>query len=206
MLKIWGRTNSINVQKVLWTVEELNIHYQRIDAGLQIGVNNEEWFANLNPNRTTPTIEDDGFVLWESNVIIRYLTERYGPEEFYPTDPQQKALMEQWMDWQQTTVMLDLGPLFLSLIRTPKDQQDAELISRTAENMEQHMAILDGHLRDKDYLLGPKLTATDIPVGAVVYRWYALDVPHPEFPALKDWYKRLQTSSAYREQIMKPLS
>ena len=206
MIKIWGRANSINVQKALWTVEELSIPYERIDAGLQYGVNNEDWFGDLNPNRTIPTIEDGDFILWESNVIVRYLAEHYGPEGFYPTAPQQKALMEQWMDWQQTTVMLDLGPLFLSLVRTAEEDRDQGLVERTAENMQAHMAILNNHLSGRDFILGSEMTCADIPLGAVAYRWYALNVAHSDFPALQAWYNRLQDSASYREQIMLPLS
>jgi glutathione S-transferase len=73
MLKIWGRPNSINVQKVMWTVSELGLEAERLDAGLEFGVVSEPWFKTYNPNRLVPTIEDDGFVLWESNVIVRYL-------------------------------------------------------------------------------------------------------------------------------------
>lgn len=206
MLKIWGRANSINVQKVLWLADELNLNYERIDAGLQFGVNDQPWFSSVNPNRTIPTIDDNGFILWESNVIVRYLAKRYGTSDFYLADLRQEALMEQWMDWQQTTVMLDLGPLFLNLIRTPEEQQEKALIERTSQQMIRHMAILNTHLSDRDYILGSSMTAADIPPGAAVYRWYALDVEHSDFPALNAWYERLQTPDAYSHHIMQPLS
>jgi glutathione S-transferase len=69
MLTIWGRTNSINVMKVLWACDEVGVPYQRIDAGMQFGVVDTPEYAHMNPNRRVPTINDDGFVLWESSAI-----------------------------------------------------------------------------------------------------------------------------------------
>jgi glutathione S-transferase len=74
MLNLWGRINSINVQKVLWALDELKVPYERSDAGMQFGVVNEPFYRKMNPNGRVPTIEDDGFVLWESNAIVRYLS------------------------------------------------------------------------------------------------------------------------------------
>ena len=76
MLKIWGRTNSINVQKPLLALEELGIAYERIDAGLHFGVNNTPEYQAMNPNAVVPTINDDGFILWESNACVRYLARK----------------------------------------------------------------------------------------------------------------------------------
>ena len=103
MLKLWGRTNSINVMKVLWCLDELGLEYEREDAGMKFGVVNEDFYAEMNPNRKVPTLEDDGLVLWESNVIVRYLSAKFGLGTLCPEDPGQRALSDQWMDWQQTT-------------------------------------------------------------------------------------------------------
>src|SRR5262245_33782308 len=80
MLKIWGRVNSVNVQKVMWAVAELGIPHERINAGMQFGVVTTPEYRKMNPNGRVPTIEDGGFVLWESNTIVRYLYAKYGPQ------------------------------------------------------------------------------------------------------------------------------
>src|SRR5450631_4370637 len=104
MLKVWGRANSVNVQKVLWTCEELALPYKRIEAGMEYGVVSTPEYKKLNPNAMVPTIDDDGFVLWESNAIVRYLAAKYGAGSLWPADPKIRASADRWMDWQQTTL------------------------------------------------------------------------------------------------------
>jgi glutathione S-transferase len=79
MLRIWGRTNSINVQKVLWCCHELGLDYERIDAGSDFGVTDTPEYVAMNPNRLVPTIDDGDIRLWESNVIVRYLAQPREP-------------------------------------------------------------------------------------------------------------------------------
>jgi glutathione S-transferase len=121
MLKIWGRTNSLNVQKVLLCVEEIGLPYERLDAGLQFGVNDTPAYRALNPNGLVPTIEDDGFILWESNSITRYLAARHAPDVLWPRDPQRRAEAERWMDWQLSVLNAAINPAFVNLIRTPPE-------------------------------------------------------------------------------------
>ena len=98
MLKILGRTNSSNVQKVLWACDELELSYQREDIGGDFGGNQELTYLAMNPNGLVPTMIDNGNVLWESNAIIRYLCESRAPNVLLPKDPWQVALAQQWMD------------------------------------------------------------------------------------------------------------
>ena len=207
MLKIWGRKNSINVQKVMWTVAELGLEPERIDAGMAHGIVGEPWYAALNPNRMVPTIDDDGVVLWESNVIVRYLAAKHAPGTLMPTDPVARAKAEMWMDWQQNTLMpAGLSPLFLGLIRTPPDKRDAGALRKAAEVTESALRTLDAHLAKQAYVLGDSLTVADIPVGVATYRWYALPVEHAELPHLRAWYDRLKQRPAFAEHVMLPLT
>ena len=103
MLKVWGRVNSINVQKVLWALEELKVPYERTDAGMAFGVVNEPFYKKMNPNSRVPTIDDDGFVLWESNAIVRYLAAKHGAGTLSPSDPRQRADADRWMEGRRTT-------------------------------------------------------------------------------------------------------
>src|SRR5580700_11331791 len=129
MLKIWGRANSINVQKVLWVSEELGLFFDRVDAGMQFGVVDTPEYQALNPNALVPTIDDDGFILWESNAIVRYLAAKYGaqdgPNSLWPDDLQTRALADRWMDWQQMLWAKGLREVFWTLVRTPQEQRDA---------------------------------------------------------------------------------
>ena len=75
MLTIYGRVNSVNVQKVLWCLAELGVPHTRIDAGLEHGKNHEPWYLALNPNGRVPLMQDGSFTLWESNTIVRYLSQ-----------------------------------------------------------------------------------------------------------------------------------
>jgi glutathione S-transferase len=206
MLRIWGRKNSINVQKVMWAVGELGIEAERIEAGMSHGIVNEAWYAAYNPNRLVPTIDDDGVVLWESNVIVRYLAAKHALGSLMPADPVARAKAEMWMDWQQSTVMPDLGPLFLGLIRTPPERRDTSAIRRAGETVEAALQTLDAHLAGRAYVGGDSLTVADIPLGCVTYRWYALPVEHAELPNLRAWYDRLKKRPAFARHVMLPLT
>ncbi len=206
MLKIWGRTNSVNVQKVMWTIAELGLDAERIDAGMAHGIVNEPRFAALNPNRTVPVIDDGGVVVWESNAIIRYLAAKYAPGQLIPTDAAARAKAEMWMDWQQTTLMPGMSPLFLGLIRTPPEKRDAKAIADGAKSVTAAMRILDAHLAGQSYVAADHLSVADIPLGCAVYRWYALPTDHADFPNLKAWYDRLATRPGFKAHVMLPLT
>jgi glutathione S-transferase len=129
VLKIWGRKNSVNVQKVLWCAAELDLDYERIDAGLEFGLNNEEWFLALNPNGRVPLIQDGDFTLWESNSIVRYLCATHDLGGLYPKSPRQRAAAERWMDWQLSTLAGPTSIAFRNLVRTPPGKRDAAAVT-----------------------------------------------------------------------------
>jgi glutathione S-transferase len=205
MLKIFGRTNSINVQKVMWTVAELRLPHERVNAGMAHGVVGEPWYADLNPNRLVPAIDDDGVVLWESNVIVRYLAARHASGTLMPADPAMRARAEMWMDWQQTSFP-GFGPLFLGLIRTPPEKRDMAAIRAGQESTEAELRLLDKYLANRAYMIADDLTVADIPLGCVAYRWYALPIERPELPNLRGWYERLTTRPAFAQHVMLPLT
>ena len=104
LLNIWGRLSSINVRKVVWAAQEAGVPFERVDAGMAFGIVDTPAYRAHNPNALVPLIDDGGFVLWESNAIVRYLLARYAPGRLYPDDLQQRFDAERWMDWQQTTL------------------------------------------------------------------------------------------------------
>ena len=206
MLKIWGRTNSINVQKVLWTCGELGLAYERIDAGLQFGVVGTPEYKAMNPNSRIPTISDNGFVLWESNTIVRYLSSKYSIGGLMPAELTARADAERWMDWVTSTLNPAVTPVFWGLIRTAPEKRDMKTIDAARLQCETLFGILDQALAHKQYIIGDTLTVGDIPIGAYAYRWMSLPIERPRLASLEAWYARLQARAAYRQHVMLPLS
>ena len=206
MLRIWGRTNSVNVQKVLWCCAELGITYQRIDAGMHFGVVTTPDYLALNPNALVPTIEDDGFVLWESNVIVRYLASRYGNGSLYPADIQMRFAAEKWMDWQATTLWPTFRAVFMGLVRTPPERRDHAAIAAGQQESLRVLGALDGQLARTRFVAGESLTMGDIPVGASIHRCFALGTEREKLPNVARWYDELTERAGYRENVMLPLS
>jgi glutathione S-transferase len=207
MLTLWGRRNSINVQKVAWTLDELGLKYRRIDAGGPFGGLDQPGYGALNPNRRIPVLEDGAVVVWESNAIVRYLAARYGEGSLWAADPGARARADMWMDWQQTVLQPDLGPLFVALIRTPPEQRDAAALARLAERVTTSLEALETQLQRQAFVAGEAFSMGDIPVGAAVWRWNALPlVTRPAMPAIAAWQARLMARPGFREQVAQPLS
>jgi len=206
MLKLWGRINSINVQKVLWALEELKVPYERTDAGLQYGVVNEPFYRKMNPNGRVPTIEDDGLTLWESNSIVRYLSAKHGAGTLWPNDPKQRADCDRWMDWATSTVAPALTPVFWGLVRTPPEKRDRKAIDDGVEKAAVAFQALEQSLEGRDYVGGKAFSMGDIPLGTFVYRWSALDIKRPKLSRVEAYFARLQLRPAYKKHVMLPLS
>lgn len=206
MIEVWGRDNSVNVQKVLWCCEELDLAYRLIKAGGPFGRTDEPEYRALNPTGLIPTLVDDGIVHWESNAIVRYLARRYGAGTLWPDDPQNHARAESWMEWQ-TAVWLRLRPAFIGLIRTPEAERDTARIESSVEATAGNMQLLESHLAKHDYVAGTAFSMGDIPIGATVSRWLKLDISHPPTPALTAWQQRLAQRRAFTDAVSSiPLS
>lgn len=206
MLIIWGRDNSVNVQKVLWCCEEAGIQYQRLDAGLNFGVVNTPEYRGLNPNGLVPTIDEDGFVLWESNAIVRYLAAKHAAGTLWPENPKARARADQWMDWQNSTFWPAIRPLFLGLIRTDPAKRDAHALETSRLASLKLVEILDAHLNTYDWLAGDAFTMGDIAVACGVWRWMEMPITRPALPNLQRWSDALAERPAYRKIVMHPLT
>jgi len=206
MLVIWGRTNSVNVQKVLWCCGELGLEHRRIDAGGNFGVVGTPEYRKLNPNGLVPTIDDGGFVLWESHAIVRYLAAKHGAGSLLPHDLRPRALADQWMDWKATVLWPAFRTLFVGLVRTPPAERDGRAIEASREATAKAFGILDRHLEAQAFVAGEALTMGDIPLGCAVWRWLALPIERPALPNLERWARALGERPAYRSAVMLPLS
>jgi glutathione S-transferase len=206
MIRLWGRLTSINVQKVVWCLDELGLPYERIDAGGAFGIVDTPEYRRLNPNGRVPTIEDDGFVLWESNAIVRYLAAKHAQAGLCPADDRVRADADRWMDWQATGFSPAMRDAFWQLVRTPQDQRDHAAIERSARECEDYAAILDAHLQRREFVAGATFTIGDIAAGASAHRWLHLPIGRIPRPALRRWYDRVASRPGARQALLLPIA
>jgi glutathione S-transferase len=208
MLKVWGRKTSSNVQKVIWALAELKIPFERIDAGLAFGRTKEPFYLAMNPNSLVPTLEEeDGFTLWESNSIIRYLAAKHAARVLEPAEAKVRARAQMWMDWQLSVMGPAITPVFWQLIRTPADKRDQSVIAASREKTVAAAAIMDAQLGRTTYLAGDAFSYGDIPLGIMIYRYMQLIAERPPTPNLDRWYAAIAARPAFKEQVASvPLS
>jgi glutathione S-transferase len=203
MLKIMGRKTSVNVQKVMWVVGELNLPHFRLDMGGTFGGLETPEFMALNPNRLVPVIDDAGFVLWESNAIVRYLSEAYGRGSLAPEGRSGFARADQWMEWTTSMIYSPIiGGAYYQLIRTSAAQRDRAQMDAAVTKAGERLAILDKKLADSAFICGDALTIADIAAGALMYRYFTLPIARPSLPHVESWYRRLCDRPANREHVM----
>jgi glutathione S-transferase len=201
VLKIYGRNNSVNVMKVLWTCGELNLPFAREDIGGQFGGNRDPRYLDLNPNGLVPTIDDNGFILWESNAIVRYLVAKQDPGGLWPLELQRRAEADRWMDWQQTRLNGSVFPR--QLIRSPPEHRDPAAIEAATMACIEAFRIADEALGSRRYLGGPEFSMADIPFGACLQRWMELPIERPTMPNLARYYRQLGKRPAYAAHVRK---
>jgi glutathione S-transferase len=201
MLKIWGRMSSINVKKVVWTAQELALDIQRTEAGGLFGVVKTPEYMALNPNSLVPVIEDEDYVLWESNVIVRYLCAKHSSGQMYPTDLRERFDAERWMDWQQTTPNPAGRDAFVQWVRTPAERRDTAAAERSVHAAEPRFAMRDAHLATRSFMAGDRFTMADIPIGCELHRWFGLPpalYARPAWPSLERYFASLRERPAAR--------
>jgi glutathione S-transferase len=205
MLKIWGRVNSVNVKKAMWCVAELGLPHERIDAGMQFGVVNTPEYRKMNPTGLVPTIDDDGFTLWESHSIVRYLCAKHSAGKLSPTDLKVRADAERWMDWA-FTFQGAMRNVFWGLIRTPPEKRDAKAIAEGRTKTIALLPVLEQALAGNPYVAGKSFTMGDIPIGCEVQRYMHVPIERPRFPAVEAWYARLLERPGFVKHVDLPLT
>ena len=206
MLKIWGRANSSNLKKVTWLCEEIGLPYNRIDAGMSFGVVNTPEYRKLNPNGLVPTIDDEGFILWESNAIVRYLAAKHAAGTLWPTDLKVRADADRWMDWCTSTLWPAFRPVFLNLVRTPADKRNQKEIDEGARKTGEMLARLDSCLAGRKFVAGEQLTMGDIAFGPIVYLVQNVPFERPKLANYDAWYARISERPAFRKIVALPIA
>ena len=196
MINVLGRRNSANVQKVMWTLGEIGLDYQREDVGGSFGYPDDY----PNPNQVVPTIQDDAITVWESGACVRYLARTYGSGSLWPEDPAQLATADMWMEWHRSDISMAFFPLFQMLVRglpaTP------EKIEKHTKNCGRIFGQLDAQLAGRDFICGDTLSMADIVNGAIAYRYMTLPIERPPLPHMQAWYARLTSRPAYAKHVM----
>ena len=217
MMRLWGRKSSINVQKVLWCLAELGLKegqdFERIDAGLQFGINRSPEFLKLNPNGLVPTLQDGDVVLWESNTIMRYLVRMHDKVKRFPTDVKSQYSSEKWLDWQLASMWPPLRTTFLGLTRVPEAERNYEAIQKGYQEANQLFGLLDAVLATQDFSAGNHFQIGDIALALCVHRWVLLHQAFPEKTGPKAdlknvtrWLKQLETQTYFLEFADKELN
>jgi glutathione S-transferase len=199
MLKMWGRNTSSNVQKAMWAVGELNVPCERIDVGGAFGKTKDPFYLAMNPNALVPTLEDeDGFTLWESNSIVRYLAAKHGGT-LEPKDAHVRAKANQWMDWQLTVMGPAITPVFWGLVRTPPEKRDQAAIDAGKEKTTAACKILDAQLAKTRFVAGDEFSYGDIPVGVMTRRYMELVPERPKMANFERWFAEFSQRPAFKE-------
>lgn len=198
MLKILGRTSSLNVRKVLWTCDELGLAYEREDWGTGFASTRQPEFLALNPNGLVPVLIDEQGALYESNTICRYLAARFGHGHLLPIAPRPRAMVEQWMDWQATDLNPTWGYAFLALGRPTPGYDDPAKVAASVEAWNKAMAILDQRLTETGaHAAGHDFTLADVVLGVSAHRWIRTPMARTRLPAVEAYYARLQERPAF---------
>jgi glutathione S-transferase len=207
-IMIWGRANSVNVQKVLWCLHELDLAYERIDAGMTYGRNREPDYLAMNPNGRVPTLVDGDFVLWESNSIMRYFALAYRPQSsLYPQAPKMRASVDRWLDWTLSTLQPVDRPVFWALVRTPVEERDMVAIQKDADAEAAQWRIVDAYLAARRFIAGDEFTLGDIALGAYARRWFGVEgITKPTFSHLERWFGELSARAGFVRHIAPPMS
>jgi glutathione S-transferase len=205
-LTLWGHPKSINVQKVLWALDELNLRYEQKDVGGAFGGNKEPAYLALNPNGLIPTLVDNGAALWESNAIVRYLFANYGKAPEHPANAVDRARADSWTEWYTSTLWPNVRPLLVQLVRTPEEKRDQHVIETSEKQATGAVLLLDRELQRRSFLVGDAFTWADIPVASALQRWYNLPLKRPEHRALDAYYARVKERPAFKRWLDLPLS
>lgn len=204
MIKVWGRKSSSNVQSVMWCIAELNLPFERIDAGLMYGVNDSPEYLAMNPNGTVPTIIDgDGPALWESGAVLRYLADNYADDSFWPQDPLQHADVDRWAEWSKVSVQMNFNvPIFWPVVRLAPEKGHHDNLNKAIDTFENKLRIAQDKLSRHTFLTGDNFTLADIQFGHILFRYFELDIPRADLPHIRRYYDMLTSMPHYRTHVM----
>ena len=205
-ITIWGRKSSVNVQLVLWALDELGLDFDRIDAGFIYGVVDSPDYRRMNPNGLVPVLVDgDNAPIFESAAILRYLADRYGGHDFWPQNSVARAQVDKWAEWAKWNIShAFIANVFYGLVRTPADNIDHAAINLAIIDLERVLALADKKLATSTFIASSQFTLADMTLGYCLYRYYDIDVVRAHLPNLRRYYELLSARPAYQRHVMVP--
>ena len=201
MIQLYGRRNSINVQKVSWALCELNIEFKWHDEHGKFGTVNVENYEKLNPQLIVPTLDHNGTIINQSNSIVRYLYRKY-TDVYEISKAEHIAIAEQWMEFQATDLQLNMTPIFWGLVRNPPEDRDQDLIDKNIILLNKKFEIFDNFLSDRKYILNNSFGMSDIIMGVATYRYNSLPIERPNLVNLQNWYKKISSRNCFKKNIL----
>ena len=201
MIQLYGRRNSINVQKVSWALCELNLEFKWHDEHGKFGKVDVENYEKINPQLIVPTLDHNGSIIKQSNAIVRYLYRKY-TDVYEISKDEDIAIAESWMEFQTTDLQLNMTPIFLGLVRNPSEDRDQELIDKNIILLNEKFEIFDKFLEDRDYILNNKFGMSDIIMGAASYRYLSLPIERPNLSNLKGWFEKISKRDCFKHNIL----
>lgn len=201
MLKILGRATSTNVQKVLWFCDAEGIAYDHDnDIGGAFGRNDSPEYLAMNPNGRVPVVIDDGFVMWESCSIMRYLA-RKSKSTLYPSGFAERQVVERWMDWELSLLAPRHVPVFIGMVRTKPEARNQAAIDNALVQWNAAMQVLDEQLAENSYVAGEAFTLADIPIAPIAHRWFNLEIDRIDAPHIKRWYDGFASDAGFQKWV-----
>ena len=201
MIQLYGRRNSINVQKVSWALCELNLEFKWHDEHGKFGKVNVENYEKINPQLIVPTLDHNGYIIKQSNAIVRYLYRKY-TDVYEISNDEDIAIAESWMEFQTTDLQLNMTPIFWGLVRNPPEERNQEMIDKNIILLNKKFEIFDQFLEDRDYILNNKFGMSDIIMGAASYRYLSLPIERPNLSNLKGWFEKISKRDCFKHNIL----
>ncbi len=203
MIEVWGRASSSNVQALMWAVEELGLKHVRHDAGFIYGGTDTPEFLAMNPNGTVPVLRDgNNAPIWETGAILRYLSEQYGSDGFWPRDNVARSRVDQWAEWAKINVALNFtAPIFWRVVRTGPSQRDPKAIEAAITSLVHFLDIAEQQLSKNEWLASSSFSLADIQFGHVLYRYFDIDIERPSLPNLENYYAKLRARPAFNAHV-----
>lgn len=191
-VKIYGIPKS-RAFRCLWAAEESGLPYELVATDFTTGVK-APGFAAVNPNAKIPAMQDGNLSMWESLAINLHLVRKGKPALIPPGDG--LSLVEMWTLWTATEIEPQQGQWFYNTIMRPPEQRDAKAAEAGAEGLRARLAVLEGVLQGRDYLLGNDFTAADLNVACVLYTAWFNKFDMAAFPKVRAWLERCLTRPA----------
>ena len=199
-IKIYGRLSSANVQKINWFCSYANVSVVNLNYGGIHGKTKTKEFKDMNPNSRVPVLDDNNFILYESNAILRYLSKKF--DILVEEKNEISGKIDQWIDWGSFTFASPCSLLTAHKLSLPQNQRD-ELIAEKAKNdIFNLLNILNNHLSKKEFIVDEKFSLADMPIGIWCHRCVNLGISFENFPNINKWYLKLNEMNSFQKIVV----